>query len=601
MTAVTMEKVVNLCKRRGFVFPGSEIYGGLGASLDYGPLGVELKRNVKDAWWRSVVTSRDDIVGLDCAILMHPRVWEASGHLAGFTDPLVDCKECKQRFRADHLSTRSARSPQVPGECGGELTEARQFNLMFKTFMGPVEDTASVVYLRPETAQGIFVNFQNVLRRRRARSSRSASRQIGKSFRNEITPGNFLFRTREFEQMEMEFFVKPGEDDHWFEYWTQTSASHWYPTLGIRPEQPAPARRTAPDELAHYAKGCADVEYEFPFGWSELEGIANRTDFDLKRHAEFSGKDLTLLRRGDAASASCPYVIEPAAGADRADAGVPGRRLRRGRGRGRDARRAAPRTRGWRRCKAAVFPLLRKDGQPEKAPRDLDDLLRAHFPVALRPGRLDRPALSAPGRDRHAVRHHRRPPDHAGRHRHAARPRLDAAGAHPDRSTGRRADAAHRRVDARRAARAPSARTTVPMSAEPRRAHGRRSARGGTTARAARAGEAPRQRAHSSSTPSAAAAPTGDAEMKNLLGGKGANLAEMAGLGLPVPPGFTISTEVCTYYYAHGRTLPARRCAPRSPKHLARIEKVGRQALRRRRRIRCSSRCAPARAPRCPA
>jgi glycyl-tRNA synthetase len=229
MAAVTMEKVVNLCKRRGFVFPGSEIYGGLGSSLDYGPLGVELKRNVKEAWWRAVVTGRDDVVGIDAAVIMHPKVWEASGHVSGFSDPLVDCKSCKQRFRADHVQGTTCPA------CGGELTEARQFNLMFKTYVGPVEDTASVAYLRPETAQGMFVNFRNVLETSRLKLPFGIG-QIGRSFRNEITPGNFLFRTREFEQMELEFFVKPGEDDKWYHTWRETRFQ-WYVDLGIKKEK----------------------------------------------------------------------------------------------------------------------------------------------------------------------------------------------------------------------------------------------------------------------------------------------------------------------------------------------------------------------------
>src|SRR5690242_9331515 len=262
MTDVTMEKIVNLAKRRGITFPSSEIYGGLASCWDYGPLGVELKRNVKNAWWRDMVQARDDIVGIDCSILMHPRVWEASGHLAGFTDPLVDCRECKARFRADHLA--SSPCPLKPSKTAGQfekcdLTEARQFNLMFKTFMGPVEDTASVVYLRPETAQGIFVNFQNVLNSSRMKIPFGIG-QIGKSFRNEITPGNFLFRTREFEQMEIEFFVKPGEDAEWHERWKQERFA-WYLRYGIRRER-LRLREHGSDELAHYAKGCADVEYE---------------------------------------------------------------------------------------------------------------------------------------------------------------------------------------------------------------------------------------------------------------------------------------------------------------------------------------------------
>jgi glycyl-tRNA synthetase len=367
MAAPTMEKVVNLCKRRGFVFPGSEIYGGLGSSLDYGPLGVELKRNVKDAWWRAVVTSRDDVVGLDAAIIMHPRAWEASGHVQGFSDPLVDCKSCKQRFRADHV--QGERCP----ECGGELTEARQFNLMFKTFVGPVEDTASVAYLRPETAQGIFVNFRNVVETARLKLPFGIA-QIGKAFRNEITPGNFLFRTREFEQMELEFFVRPGEDEHWFEYW-RDERFRWYVDLGIGRER-LRLRPHGADELAHYAKGCADVEYQFPFGWSELEGIANRTDFDLKRHAEYSGKDLSYFDE-ERRERFIPYVIEPSAGADRSTLAflVDAYDEDEAEGEARSVLRLDPRLAPY---KAAVFPLLRKEGQPERAHRICDEL-RRHF------------------------------------------------------------------------------------------------------------------------------------------------------------------------------------------------------------------------------
>ncbi len=303
----SMEKIVSLAKRRGFIFQSSEIYGGLNSCWDYGPLGVELKNNVKRAWWRKVVQERDDMVGLDASILMHPRVWEASGHVAGFTDPLVDCKSCKQRFRADHLE-----GDQCPA-CGGELTEARQFNLMFKTFMGPVEDNAAAVYLRPETAQGIFVNFNNVLTSTRMKLPFGIA-QIGKSFRNEITPGNFTFRTREFEQMEIEYFVKPGTDEEFYKEWME-QRFQWYLDLGMTKER-LRLRVHAPDELAHYAKGCYDVEYYFPMGWSELEGIANRTDFDLKRHAEYSGQRIDYFDQ-EANQHYVPYVIEPSAGADR--------------------------------------------------------------------------------------------------------------------------------------------------------------------------------------------------------------------------------------------------------------------------------------------
>ena len=365
----TMEKVVNLCKRRGFIFPSSEIYGGIGSTWDYGPVGVELKRNVKEAWWKAVVTTRNDTVGLDASILMHPRVWEASGHVAGFSDPLVECKSCHHRFREDHVEGKAC------PECGGELTEARQFNLMFKTFMGPVEDTASTVFLRPETAQGIFVNFANVLDTARQKLPFGIA-QIGKSFRNEITPGNFIFRTREFEQMEIEYFVKPGEDEEAFQSWQETRFQ-WYVDNGVRAEN-LRIRPHGSDELAHYAKACVDVEYEFPFGWSELEGIANRGDFDLKRHMEYSGKDLTYF---DEVSRSryVPYVIEPSAGVDRPllaflvdaydEEEVEGDR--------RIVLRLDPRLAPF---KAGVYPLLRKEGHPERA-QEIRDILKEHFPV----------------------------------------------------------------------------------------------------------------------------------------------------------------------------------------------------------------------------
>ncbi|MBM3158096.1 MAG: glycine--tRNA ligase [Chloroflexi bacterium] len=302
-----MDKLVSLCKRRGYIFPSSEIYGGMGACYDYGPLGVELKNNVKKAWWKAVVQEREDMVGLDASILMHPQTWVASGHVEGFADPLVDCKQCKQRWRADHI--KDGKCPA----CGGELTEARMFNLMFKTFVGPVEDEASVVYLRPETAQGIFVNFQNVQNTTRKKLPFGIA-QMGKSFRNEITTGNFIFRMREFEQMEVEYFVKPGTDEQWFKHWVE-ERFNWYINLGIKRDN-LKLRQHAKDELAHYARDCYDVEYLFPIGWSELEGIANRTDFDLKQHAKFSGKDLSYFDE-DTKERFVPYVIEPSAGVDR--------------------------------------------------------------------------------------------------------------------------------------------------------------------------------------------------------------------------------------------------------------------------------------------
>ena len=304
-----MEKILSLSKRRGFVFQGSEIYGGLGSTWDYGPLGVELKRHVKEAWWRSVVLERDDMVGLDAAILMHRQVWVASGHEEGFSDPLAECKVCHHRFRADEVE--GDRCP----DCGGELTEPRMFNLMFKTGLGPVEEgNQQIVYLRPETAQGIFVNFANVLNSTRKKLPFGIG-QIGKAFRNEITPGNFIFRTREFEQMEVEYFVKPGASEEWLQKWVQDRFD-WYVAYGIRKEN-LRLRRHAPDELAHYAKDCYDIEYRFPWGWAELEGITDRTDFDLRQHAEASGQDLRYFDE-DTREHYFPYVIEPSGGVDRA-------------------------------------------------------------------------------------------------------------------------------------------------------------------------------------------------------------------------------------------------------------------------------------------
>jgi glycyl-tRNA synthetase len=369
---VTMEKLVNLCKRRGIVFPTSDIYGGLGSTFDYGPLGVELKRNVKEAWWREMVQYRSDVLGLDSAIFQHPRTWEASGHLQNFTDPLVDCKSCRQRFRADHIT--GDRCP----ECGGELTPARNFNLMFKTFMGPVEDTAALIYLRPETAQGIFSNFENVVDTQRVKLPFGVAQQ-GKSFRNEITTENFIFRTREFEQMEMEFFVRPelAEEEKWYRYWVDFRFN-WHVKFGIKREH-LRAREHATEELSHYSSGTTDIEFLYPFGWGELEGVAKRGSYDLDQHAKFSGKDLTYFDE-DSKTRFRPWVIEPALGVDRAmlafmldayDEDVVDNEER-------IVLRLDPRLAP---IKVAVYPLLRKAGQPEKATA-VRDALKRHFTVA---------------------------------------------------------------------------------------------------------------------------------------------------------------------------------------------------------------------------
>ena len=307
LTGTSLETLVSLSKRRGFVFQSSEIYGGLSSVWDYGPVGVELKRNVKDAWWRSMVRERDDVVGMDASILMHPDVWVASGHLESFTDPLVECVECHRRYRADQLES------DVCPNCGGAFGEPRQFNLMFKTFMGALEEAANTVYLRPETAQAMFVNFENVQTTSRKKIPFGIA-QIGKSFRNEITPGNFFFRTREFEQMEMEYFCEPGTDDEWYDYWINFSMN-WFKSHGIRSEK-LTLRHHDPDELPHYSKASADIDYEFPWGWDELETISNRTDFDLKAHARKTGKDISYFD-DQQKKRYVPFVVEPAMGADR--------------------------------------------------------------------------------------------------------------------------------------------------------------------------------------------------------------------------------------------------------------------------------------------
>jgi len=364
----TMDKLVSLAKRKGFIFQSSEIYGGINSCYDYGPLGVEMKKNIKELWWKSMVYERDDVEGVDASILMHPKVWEASGHVDGFTDPMIDCKQCKSRFREDQIDTSKA----CP-VCGNKdtFTEARNFNLMFKTFMGPLEDSANVVFLRPETAQGIFVNFHNV-REAARRKLPFGIAQIGKAFRNEITPGNYIFRTREFEQMEMQYFVRPDEDEKWFEYWKQTRMD-WYQRLGLNPEK-LRFHEHGKNELAHYAKAAYDVEYEFPFGWNEIEGIHNRTDFDLGRHKEFSGKDMQFYD-DQTKERFLPYIIETSIGCDRTllTCLIDAYTEEEDRVLMKFAPAVAP-------IKAAVFPLVKRDGMPEVAKKIIDDL-RGNFRV----------------------------------------------------------------------------------------------------------------------------------------------------------------------------------------------------------------------------
>ncbi len=371
-TTESLDTIVSLARRRGFIFPSSEIYGGLGSCYDYGPLGVELKRNVKDAWWRSMVQLRDDIVGIDASIIMHPKVWEASGHVNCFHDELIECSNCQVRTRTDQIDQIE---PKCKANKGSEHAwgEPRQFNLMFKTHLGPVADSGNEVYLRPETAQGIFVNFKNIMDSTRVKVPFGIAQQ-GKSFRNEITTRRFTFRMAEFEQMEMEFFVKPGEDEEWFTFW-RNERLNWFANLGVNRDR-LRHRDHEKDELAHYSKACTDVEYYFPFGWSEIEGIASRTDFDLKQHSEHSKKDL-LYRDQVTNETFVPYVIEPALGCDRAiltfladaykEEDIDGNK--------RTVLSLHPRLAP---TKVAVFPLLRKDGHPEKA-KEVYKVLRENY------------------------------------------------------------------------------------------------------------------------------------------------------------------------------------------------------------------------------
>jgi glycyl-tRNA synthetase len=373
---VTLDEIVALCKRRGFIFQASEIYGGFANTYDYGHYGVLLKNNVKDEWWRTMLQERDDIVAIDSAIIQHPRVWEASGHLEGFTDPLVQCLgECKRRWREDDLREQQPEGELKCPACGGDLSEPRRFNLMFETFMGPVQDDAAKAYLRPETAQGIFINFKNVLQFARKKPPFGIA-QIGKSFRNEITPGNFVFRTREFEQMEMEFFVPPGEAPDWHQRWMEMRMS-WYTELGIRPDN-LRLREHGADELSHYSSATSDIEYLFPIGWSELEGIANRGDFDLTQHAKFSGEKLEYFDQ-NAGEAYVPHVVEPAAGVDRSLLAfmVDAYDVEEVEGRRRTVLRLHPRLAP---VKVAVLPLVSKAGMPERA-REVYEALRPRLPA----------------------------------------------------------------------------------------------------------------------------------------------------------------------------------------------------------------------------
>jgi glycyl-tRNA synthetase len=379
-----MDKLVSLSKRRGYVFQSSEIYGGTGSVWDYGPLGVELKRNVKEAWWKAMVHMRDDIEGLDAAILMHPRVWEASGHVENFTDPLVECRNCHRRFRVDILLAESGAADLEHAQCPscgktGEWTEPREFNLMFKTFMGPAEDTASVIYLRPETAQGIYVNFLNVQQSARQRVPFGIA-QIGKAFRNEITPGNFTFRTREFEQMEMQFFVEPERADEWFERWRDLRWRWHLDTIGLDADR---LRYHPHEKLAHYAKAAGDVEFFFggtigDEGWGEIEGIHNRSDFDLGRHQEYSGKRLeyidTLTNRR-----YLPWIIETSAGADRVTLAVLANAYREETVEG-ETRVVLAIKPSLAPLKTGVFPLVKKDGMPERALQIHEDLRSRGIP-----------------------------------------------------------------------------------------------------------------------------------------------------------------------------------------------------------------------------
>ncbi|PIR22223.1 MAG: glycine--tRNA ligase [Deltaproteobacteria bacterium CG11_big_fil_rev_8_21_14_0_20_45_16] len=372
-----MAKLVSLSKRRGFIFQSSEVYGGLNSCYDYGPLGVVLKNTVKNIWLNSMTREHDNIEPLDSSILMHPKIWEASGHVSNFSDPLVDCKTCKARFRADQLKTATcARKPSLKAsECGGEFTEPRNFNLMFKTFMGPLEDESAIVYLRPETAQGIYVNFLNVMTSCRHKIPFGIA-QIGKAFRNEITPGNFIFRMREFEQMEMQYFVKPGTDMDAFEEWKEKRIQ-WHLKLGLKKEK-LRFHEHGPNELAHYAKAAFDIEYEFPFGWQEIEGVHHRSNFDLSQHEKFSGKRLSVFDQ-ETRETYVPYIIETSVGCDRATLTLLADAYDEETVAAKDGEEAGPRTvlrfaRHIAPYKIAIFPLMKKEPLMEKAQKIFADL-----------------------------------------------------------------------------------------------------------------------------------------------------------------------------------------------------------------------------------
>ncbi len=367
---VDMQKIISLCKRRGFIYQDSEIYGGLGSVWDYGPLGVELKNNVKRIWWQSMVYERDDMEGLDSAILMHSDTWKASGHVTSFKDLLVDCKECKKRFKQEQI--KKGRCP----ECGGPLSEPRYFNLMFKTYIGSVEDRQSQIYLRPETAQGIFVDFSHIVDSTRRKLPFGIA-QIGKAFRNEITTGNFTFRSREFELMEIEYFVRPQDAEKWHKHWIQERLN-WYKRFGINPKN-LRVRKHTKKELAHYAKACFDIEYRFPFGWGELEGLANRTDYDLSRHAEVSGKDLSLFDE-KSKEKIIPYVIEPSGGVDRSFLAFLIDAYREEKVRG-EKRIVLGLHKDLAPIKVAVFPLLRNRPRLVKLAKEIAQKLRGPYKV----------------------------------------------------------------------------------------------------------------------------------------------------------------------------------------------------------------------------